>query len=114
MKYTITESRILNILTKYLNSYEWVVYDYPKWNMKRVFFKDKTDFPEDIIFETYTYEDEEEEDENYKKRRILLVKYNFFNKFVSLFGVPVEELSQVLIDWYNKTTGDDAKFLEFM
>lgn len=114
MKYLINESKVLTILEKYLNDIEWSVMDYNEWDMTRLFFKDKMQFPEDAIFESYTEEEEEEEYDEGTYQRVLLVRRDFFMKLKSLFGLTTKELANFLLKWYKSYTNEDVEILNFI
>jgi len=116
MKYIITESRLNNIIFKYLNDIDWEITDWndPQLgNMTRLFFKGESQFPEDAIFEAY--EDEvpighEREFEERPTERVLLVNKQFYLTLLNLFTLHNVELHQILIKWYesyaNETIDD--------
>lgn len=105
MKYIITESRLNNLIFKYLNDIDWEIADYNgrEWaDMTRLFFKGKSQFPEDAIFEAYD-EDMFEESEN---ERVLLVNKSFYHTLINLFGLHHVEANQILIKWYESYTNE--------
>ena len=115
MKYIITESRLNNIIFKYLNNFDWEIADYtdPEWgDMTRLFFKGKSQFPEDAIFEAYD-EDMFEESEN---ERVLLVNKPFYRTLMNLFGLTNIETHKILIEWYESYTNEtiDDRSLGFI
>ncbi len=116
MKYIITENRLNNIIFKYLNDIDWEIADYtdPEWgDMTRLFFKGKSQFPEDAIFEAYNNEDYIG-DEEYE--RVLMVNKLFYLKLKNLFGLTFIETHKILIDWYESYTHEtiDDKSLGFI
>ena len=121
MKYIITESRLNNIVFKYLNDIDWEIADYndPEWgDMTRLFFKGKSQFPEDAIFEAFDNEDcigDEGEDEECPTERVLMVNKPFYLTLLNLFTLHNVELHQILIKWYESYTNEtiDDMFLGF-
>ena len=121
MKYIITESRLNNIIFKYLNDIDWEIADYndPEWgDMTRLFFKGKSQFPEDAIFEAFDNEDcigDEGEDEECPTERVLMVNKPFYLTLLNLFTLHNVELHQILIKWYESYTNEtiDDMFLGF-
>jgi hypothetical protein len=115
MKYIITESRLNEIIFKYLNIIDWEIADYndPEWgNMTRLFFKSESQFPEDAIFEAYD-EDMFEESEN---ERVLLVNKPFYLQLISIFGITNIYAHKILIEWYESYTNEtiDDRSLGFI
>ena len=112
MKYIITESRLNNIIFKYLNDIDWEIADYtdPEWgDMTRLFFKSKSQFPEDAIFESFDNEDcigDEGEDEECPTERVLMVNKPFYLTLLNLFTLHNVELHQILIKWYESYTNE--------
>jgi hypothetical protein len=118
MKYSITESRLNDIIFKYLNDIDWEIADYtdPEWgDMTRLFFKSESQFPEDAIFEAFENEDcigDEEDDEECPTERVLMVNKPFYLQLMSLFGLNSRETKKILIEWYESYTHetiDDPK-----
>ena len=122
MKYIITESRLNNIIFKYLNDIDWEIADYTdaEWgNMTRLFFKNESQFPEDAIFEAFENEDcigDEEEDEECPTERTLMVNKLFYLKLKNLFGLTFIETHKILIEWYESYTNEtiDDRSLGFI
>jgi hypothetical protein len=122
MKYIITESRLNNIIFKYLNDIDWEITDWndPQLgNMTRLFFKGESQFPEDAIFEAY--EDEvpighEREFEERPTERVLLVNKQFYLQTMGLFGLTNIETHKILIEWYESYTHEtiDDRSLGFI
>ena len=112
MKYIITESRLNNIIFKYLNNIDWEIADYNDWGMTRLFFKGESQFPEDAIFEAYD-EDMFEESEN---ERVLMVNKPFYLQTMGLFGLSNIETHKILIEWYESYTNEtiDDRSLGFI
>lgn len=117
MKYIITErqyrllegeSRILTHLKKYLNDIDWIVYTPSNSGATRLYINgnDKSSDEQMFQVDTSPYE------KNKPKR--LLVKYALVYKLESLFGMSQEELSPILIDWFNEYTGDNTEELEII
>jgi hypothetical protein len=119
MKYIITESRLNNIIFNYLNDIDWEIADYtdPEWgDMTRLFFKSKSQFPEDTIFEAFENEDctevSIEDDEECPTERVLMVNKPFYLQLMSLFSLNSRETKKILIKWYESYTHetiDDPK-----
>ena len=122
MKYIITEIRLNNIIFKYLSNIEWEIADYHDWEygeMTRLFFKSKSQFPEDAIFEAFDNEDcigDEEEDEECPTERVLMVNKPFYLQTMGLFGLSNIETHKILIEWYESYTHEtiDDRSLGFM
>lgn len=110
MKYIITESQVNKFVKKYLDGIEWVVMDYSTWEMTRLFFKDKMQYPEDAIFESYIDEDL---DEN-THEKVLLVNRKFFTTLKSLFGLTTYALSKSLMEWYQSYTNEKVTQFNFI
>jgi hypothetical protein len=118
MKYIITESRLNNIIFKYLNNIDWEIADYTDWefsDMTRLFFKGQSQFPEDAIFEAYEDEDcvgDETPEEDCPELRVLLVNRPFYNQIKNLFSLSHIDTHQILIEWYesytHETIDDDS------
>lgn len=112
MKYIITESRLNNIIFKYLNDIDWEIADYndPEWgDMTRLFFKGESQFPEQAIFEAFDNEGcigDEGEDEECPIERVLLVNKPFYLTLLNLFTLHNVELHQILIKWYESYTNE--------
>lgn len=113
MKYIITESRLNNIIFKYLSDIDWEIADYtdPEWgDMTRLFFKGESQFPEDAIFEAYDNEDctevSVEDDEECPTERVLMVNKSFYHTLLNLFSLHNVELHQILIKWYESYTNE--------
>jgi hypothetical protein len=119
MKYIITENRLNDIIFKYLNDIDWEIADYtdPEWgDMTRLFFKSKSQFPEDAIFEAFENEDctevSIEDDEECPTERVLMVNKPFYLQLMSLFSLNSIETKKILIKWYESYTHetiDDPK-----
>ena len=119
MKYIITENRLNDIIFKYLNDIDWEIADYtdPEWgDMTRLFFKGKSQFPEDAIFEAFENEDctevSIEDDVECPTERVLMVNKPFYLQLMSLFGLNSRETKKILIKWYESYTHetiDDPK-----
>lgn len=122
MKYIITENRLNNIIFNYLDGIKWDIFDYTDWQygeMTRLFFKGESQYPENAIFEAYQNEDcigDEEEDEECPEERVLLVRTQFYQQIMSLFGLDQQETNLILIKWYERYTNEtiDDKTLGFM
>ena len=122
MKYIITESRLTNIIFKYLSDIDWEIADYHDWEygeMTRLFFKSKSQFPEDAIFEAFDNEDcigDEGEDEECPTERVLMVNKPFYLQTMGLFGLTNIETHKILIEWYESYTHEtiDDRSLGFM
>ena len=114
MKYIITESKLSQVIFKYLNDIEWDVFDYTDWeygNMTRLFYKGESQLPEDAIFEAYDSEDcigdeEEEEGEECPTERVLLVSVKLFNTIEHLFGLDYLQTQSILMVWYENYTNE--------
>ena len=112
MKYIITESKLSQVIFKYLNDIEWDVFDYTDWeygNMTRLFYKGESQLPEDAIFEAYDSEDcigDEEEGEECPTKRILLVNPKLFNTIGHLFGLDYQQTQSILMIWYENYTNE--------
>jgi hypothetical protein len=116
MKYIITESRLNNIIFKYLNDIDWEIADYTDWQYgktTRLFFKDKSQFPEDAIFEAYDNEDFIDDEEI---ERVLMINRPFYHQIMNLFGLNNIEAHRILIEWYENYTNEtiDDKSLGFI
>ena len=122
MKYIITESRLNNIIFKYLSDIDWEIADYHDWEygeMTRLFFKSESQFPEDAIFEAFDNEDcigDEGEDEECPTERVLMVNKPFYLQTMGLFGLSNIETHKILIEWYESYTHEtiDDRSLGFM
>ena len=122
MKYIITESRLNNIIFKYLNNFDWEIADYTDWEygeMTRLFFKSKSQFPEDAIFEAYEEEacvGDEEEGQECPTERVLMINKPFYNQIMGLFGLTNIDTHKVLIEWYESYTNEtvDDRSLGFI
>jgi hypothetical protein len=123
MKYIITENRLNDIIFKYLSNIEWEVYDYTDdefGNMSRLFFKGKSQFPEDAIFESFENEDcigDEGEDDECPTERVLMVNKPFYHRLLNLFTLHNVELDQILIKWYESYTNetiDELTLFEYL
>ena len=122
MKYIITESRLSNIIFKYLSDIDWEIADYHDWeygDMTRLFFKSESQFPEDAIFEAFDNEDcigDEGEDEECPTERVLMVNKPFYLQTMGLFGLSNIETHKILIEWYESYTHEtiDDRSLGFM
>jgi len=122
MKYIITESRLNDIIFKYLSDIDWEIADYTdaEWgDMTRLFFKSESQFPEDAIFEAFENEDcigDEEEDEECPTERTLMVNKLFYLKLKNLFGLTFIETHKILIEWYESYTNEtiDDRSLGFI
>lgn len=122
MKYIITESRLNEIIFKYLNNITWEIMDYHDWDygeMTRLFFKGESQFPEDAIFEAYENEDcvgDEEEGQECPTERVLLVSKSFYNTIMNLFTLNHQETHSALINWYESYTNEtiDDRSLGFI
>jgi hypothetical protein len=123
MKYIITESRLNNIIFKYLNDIDWEIADYNDWEfgqMTRLFFKNESQFPEDAIFEAFDNEDctevSIEDDVECPTERVLMVNKAFYRTLLNLFSLHNVELHQILIKWYESYTNEtiDDKSLGFI
>ena len=123
MKYIITESRLNNIIFKYLNDIDWEIADYTdaEWgDMTRLFFKGESQFPEDAIFEAFDNEDctevSIEDDVECPTERVLLVNKSFYLTLLNLFTLHNVELHQILIKWYESYTNEtiDDRSLGFI
>ena len=112
MKYIITESKLSQVIFKYLNDIEWDVFDYTDWeygNMTRLFYKGESQLPEDAIFEAYDSEDcigDEEEGEECPTERVLLVSVKLFNTIEHLFGLDYQQTQSILMIWYENYTNE--------
>ena len=112
MKYIITESKLSQVIFKYLNDIEWDVFDYTDWeygNMTRLFYKGESQLPEDAIFEAYDSEDcigDEEEGEECPTERVLLVSVKLFNTIERLFGLDYQQTQSILMIWYENYTNE--------
>ena len=122
MKYIITESRLNDIIFKYLNDIDWKIADYTdaEWgDMTRLFFNSESQFPEEAIFEAFENEDcigDEEEDEECPTERTLMVNKPFYLKLMNLFGLTNIETHKILIEWYESYTHEtiDDRSLGFI
>jgi hypothetical protein len=122
MKYIITESRLSNIIFKYLSDIDWEIADYHDWEygeMTRLFFKSESQFPEDAIFEAFDNEDcigDEGEDEECPTERVLMVNKPFYLQTMGLFGLSNIETHKILIEWYESYTHEtiDDRSLGFI
>ena len=122
MKYIITESRLSNIIFKYLSDIDWEIADYHDWEygeMTRLFFKSESQFPEDAIFEAFDNEDcigDEGEDEECPTERVLMVNKPFYLQTMGLFGLTNIETHKILIEWYESYTHEtiDDRSLGFI
>ena len=122
MKYIITESRLNNIIFKYLSDIDWEIADYHDWEygeMTRLFFKNESQFPEDAIFEAFDNEDcigDEGEDEECPTERVLMVNKPFYLQTMGLFGLSNIETHKILIEWYESYTHEtiDDRSLGFI
>ena len=121
MKYIITENRLNDIIFNYLDDIKWDIFDYTDWQygeMTRLFFKGESQFPENAIFEAYQNEDciGDEEDEECREERVLLVRTQFYQQIMNLFGLDQQETNSILIKWYERYTNEtiDDKTLGFM
>jgi len=117
MKYIITESRLNDIIFKYLNNIDWEIADYTdaEWgDMTRLFFKSESQFPEDAIFEAY--QDEDCFDDECENERVLLVNKQFYRQIMNLFGLTNIETHKILIEWYESYTNEtiDDRSLGFI
>jgi len=117
MKYIITESRLNDIIFKYLNNIDWEIIDYTdaEWgDMTRLFFKGESQFPEKAIFEAY--QDEDCFDDECENERVLLVNRPFYRKIMNLFGLTNIETHKILIEWYVSYTNEtiDDRSLGFI
>lgn len=112
MKYIITESKLSQVIFKYLNDIEWDVFDYTDWeygNMTRLFYKGESQLPEDAIFEAYDNEaciGDEEEGEECPTERVLLVSVKLFNTIEHLFGLDYQQTQSILMIWYENYTNE--------
>jgi hypothetical protein len=113
MKYIITESKLNQVIFKYLNDIEWDVFDYTDWeygNMTRLFYKGESQFPEEAIFESYDNEDctdvSVEDDEECPTERVLLVNRGLYNTIESLFGLHFLQTQSILISWFENYTNE--------
>jgi hypothetical protein len=112
MKYIITESKLSQVIFKYLNDIEWDVFDYTDWeygNMTRLFYKGESQLPEDAIFEAYDNENcigDEEEGEECPTERVLLVSVKLFNTIEHLFGLDYRQTQSILMIWYENYTNE--------
>lgn len=112
MKYIITESKLNQVIFKYLNDIEWDVFDYTDWeygNMTRLFYKGESQFPEDAIFEAYDNEScigDEEEGEECPTERVLLVNRDLYNTIENLFGLNYPQTQSILISWFENYTNE--------
>lgn len=113
MKYIITESKLNQVIFKYLNDIEWDVFDYTDWeygNMTRLFYKGESQFPEEAIFESYDNEDctdvSVEDDEECPTERVLLVNRGLYNTIESLFGLNHPQTQSILISWFENYTNE--------
>lgn len=113
MKYIITESKLSQVIFKYLNDIEWDVFDYTDWeygNMTRLFYKGESQLPEDAIFEAYDNEaciGDEEEGEECPTERVLLVSVKLFNTIEHLFGLDYQQTQSILMIWYENYTNEN-------
>lgn len=113
MEYIITESKLSQVIFKYLNDIEWDVFDYTDWeygNMTRLFYKGESQLPEDAIFEAYDSEDcigDEEEGEECLTERVLLVSVKLFNTIEHLFGLDYQQTQSILMIWYENYTNEN-------
>jgi len=122
MKYIITESRLNEIIFKYLSNIDWEITDYHDWEygeMTRLFFKNESQFPENTIFEAYENEDcvgDEEEGQECPTERVLLVNKPFYNTIMNLFTLNHQETHSALINWYESYTNEtiDDRSLGFI
>jgi hypothetical protein len=117
MKYIITESRLNDIIFKYLSDIDWEIADYTdaEWgDMTRLFFKSESQFPEDAIFEAY--QDEDCFDDECENERVLLVNKPFYRQIMNLFGLTNIETHKILIEWYESYTNEtiDDRSLGFI
>jgi hypothetical protein len=111
MKYIITESRLNDLIFKYLNDIDWEIADYTDWEygeMTRLFFKGESQFPEHSIFEAFDSEDcvGDEENEDCPTERVLMVNKPFYLTLLNLFTLHNVELHQILIKWYESYTNE--------
>lgn len=112
MKYIITESKLSQVIFKYLNDIEWDVFDYTDWeygNMTRLFYKGESQLPEDAIFESYDNEaciGDEEEGEECPTERVLLVNRDLYNTIENLFGLNYPQTQSILISWFENYTNE--------
>ncbi len=113
MKYIITESKLNQVIFKYLNNIEWDVFDYTDWeygNMTRLFYKGESQFPEDAIFESFDNEDcsevSVEDDEECPTERVLLVNRDLYNTIENLFGLNYPQTQSILISWFENYTNE--------
>ena len=112
MKYIITESKLSQVIFKYLNDIEWDVFDYTDWeygNMTRLFYKGESQLPEDAIFEAYDNENcigDEEEGEECPTERVLLVSVKLFNTIEHLCGLDYRQTQSILMIWYENYTNE--------
>jgi hypothetical protein len=121
MKYIITESRLNDLIFKYLNNIDWEIADYTDWeygDMTRLFFKGESQFPEHAIFEAFDSEDcvGDEENEDCPTERVLMVNKPFYLQLISLFGITNIYAHKILIEWYESYTNEtiDDKSLGFI
>lgn len=117
MKYIITESRLNNIIFKYLSNIDWEVETYTDWGMMRLFFKGKSQFPENAIFESYNEQDcVSDGDDCYPIVKVLLVNKEFYRQILNLFSLTHQETHSILIDWYESYTHEtiDDRSLGFI
>jgi hypothetical protein len=117
MKYIITESRLNDIIFKYLNNIDWEVEDYSDWDMTRLFFKGESQFPEHAIFESYNEQDViDNEQGGHEIVKVLLINREFYNQIKNLFGLDHGESHSILISWYENYTNEtiDDKSLGFI
>ena len=122
MKYIITESRLNEIIFKYLNNIDWEIADYHDWEygeMTRLFIKNKSQLSENTIFEAYENENcigDEEEGQECPTERVLLVNKSFYRTLLNLFSLHNVELHQILIKWYESYTNEtiDDRSLGFI
>ena len=122
MKYIITESRLNEIIFKYLNNIDWEIADYHDWEygeMTRLFVKNESQLSENTIFEAYENENcigDEEEGQECPTERVLLVNKSFYRTLLNLFSLHNVELHQILIKWYESYTNEtiDDRSLGFI
>jgi hypothetical protein len=122
MKYIITESRLNEIIFKYLSNIDWEIIDYHDWEygeMTRLFVKNESQLSENTIFEAYENENcigDEEEGQECPTERVLLVNKSFYRTLLNLFSLHNVELHQILIKWYESYTNEtiDDRSLGFI
>ena len=109
MKYIITESRLNNLIFKYLNDIDWEIVS---WNdpqlgdMTRLFFKNESHFPEDVIFEALEDDVPIGHESEGPTERVLSINTSFYNTLINLFGLHHVEANQILIKWYESYTNE--------